>query len=59
LQNRNDRVWGLGNIPFVVTAKGAKRIGFLVANFTGENVKDVVKKLRMVSKEQAKRWTAE
>jgi len=35
LENRNDRVWGLGNVPFVVTAKGAKRIGFLVANATG------------------------
>lgn len=59
LENRNDRVWGLGDVPFVVTAKGAKRIGFLVANFTGENVKEVVKKLQLDSKEQAKRWTAE
>lgn len=45
LENRNDRVWGLGDIPFVVTAKGAKRIGFLVANLTGENAKEVAKKL--------------
>lgn len=59
LQNRNDRVWGLGDVPFVVTAKGAKRIGFLVANFTGEDVKEVVKKLQIESKEKAKDWTAE
>lgn len=59
LENRNDRVWGLGDIPFVVTAKGARRIGFLVANMTGENAKEVVKKLQTESKEQAKGWTAE
>lgn len=59
LENRNDRVWGLGDIPFVVTAKGAKRIGFLVANLTGENVKEVAKKVQLDSKEQAKGWTAE
>lgn len=56
LENRDDRVWGLGDIPFVVTAKGAKRIGFLVANMTGEDVKDVIKKLQLESKEQAKNW---
>jgi|SRR5450830_44199 len=59
LANRDDRVWGLGDVPFVVTAKGAKRIGFLVANFTAVNVKEVVKKLQLDSKEQAKGWTAE
>ena len=56
LENRDDRVWGLGDIPFVVTAKGAKRIGFLVANMTGEDFKDVIKKLQLESKEQAKSW---
>ncbi len=59
LENRNDRVWGLGDVPFVVTAKGAKRIGFLVANVTDEDVKEVVKKLQLDSKEQAKGWIAE
>jgi hypothetical protein len=58
LNERNDKVWGLGDVPFVVTAKGAKRIGFLVANLTGENVKEVVKKLPAESKEAAKAWTA-
>jgi hypothetical protein len=59
LQSRNDLVWGLGDIPFVVTAKGAKRVGFLVAAFTSENVKEVVTTLQMVSKEQAKGLTAQ
>lgn len=59
LENRNDRVWGLGDIPFVVTAKGAKRIGFLVANMTGKDVKEVIPMLQSESKEQAKRWIAE
>ena len=59
MENRNDRVWGLGDVPFVVTAKGAKRIGFLVANVTDEDVKEVVKKLQLDSKEQAKGWIAE
>lgn len=59
LENRNYEVWGLGDIPFVVTAKGAKRISFLVANMTGENAKEVVKKLQLESKEQAKGWAAE
>ena len=58
LADRNDRVWGLGDVPFVVTAKGAKRIGFLVANMTGKNVKEVITALQLKSKEQAKRWTA-
>lgn len=56
LQNRNDRVWGLGDVPFIVTAKGAKRIAFLVGNLTGENVKEVVKRLQAESKEKAKAW---
>jgi len=56
LNERNDRVWGLGDVPFVVTAEGAKRIGFLVANLTGENVKDVVEKLQAESQEHAKAW---
>ena len=57
LTTRNDRVWGLGNVPFVVTAKGAKRIGYLVANLQGEDYKEVVKKLQVESKEAAKGWS--
>jgi hypothetical protein len=56
LEARDDTVWGLGDVPFVVTAAGAKRIGYLVANLTGEDVKDVVKKLRAESQEAAKAW---
>ncbi|WP_147289887.1 hypothetical protein [Crenobacter cavernae] len=56
LQERDEKVWGLGNVPFVVTEEGAKRIGYLVANLTGEDVKDVVKKLQAESKEAAKAW---
>lgn len=56
MNERNDRVWGLGDVPFVVTAEGAKRIGFLVANITGENVKDVVEKLQADSQKAAKSW---
>lgn len=56
LNERNDRVWGLGDVPFVVTPEGAKRIGFLVANLTGENVKDVVEKLQEESQKKAKAW---
>jgi len=55
---KKTRVWGLGEVPLVVTAKGAKRIGFLVANLTGEDVKDAIKRLQAESKEAAKRWTA-
>jgi hypothetical protein len=42
-----------------LTAKDAKRIGFLVANVTGENVREVVKKLHVESKEQGKRLNVE
>jgi hypothetical protein len=55
---KETRVWGLGEVPLVVTAKGAKRIGFLVANLLGEDVKEVIKRLQADSKEAAKRWTA-
>lgn len=58
LNVRNDKVWGLGDVPFVVTAQGAKRIGFLVANLTGEDVKEVNKRLQADSKEAAKTWAA-
>jgi hypothetical protein len=51
-------VWGLGDVPLVVTAKGAKRIGFLVANLTGEDVKEIIKRLQAESKEASKTWTA-
>ena len=56
LEARDGEIWGLGDVPFVVTAAGAKRIGYLVANLTGEDVKDVVKKLPAESKEAAKTW---
>jgi hypothetical protein len=59
LNQRNDRVWGLGDVPFVITAKGAKRIGHLVANLTGENVKEVVTRLQAESKEKAKAWSTD
>lgn len=42
----------------MVTAKGAKRIGFLVANLTGEDLKDVIKRLQAESKEAAKTWAS-
>lgn len=54
LDERDMNTWGLGTVPFVVTAKGAKRIGYLVANLTGEPFKDVVKRLQAESKEYAK-----
>lgn len=56
LDSRNGEIWGLGNVPFVVTAKGAKRIGYLVANLRGEDYKEVVKRLQAESKEAAKGW---
>lgn len=56
LAEHDDRVWGLGDVPFVLTAKGAKRIGFLAANFRGEDVKKVVKDIQAESKEDAKQW---
>lgn len=59
LQERDSSVWGLGDVPFVVTAAGAKRIGFLVANFRGEDIKQVIKDLQAESKEAAKSWGTE
>ncbi|WP_156802259.1 hypothetical protein [Leeia oryzae] len=56
IQERNDRVWGLGYVPFIVTEEGANRIGYLVANLTGEKFADVVKMLQEESKEAAKNW---
>lgn len=56
LKERDIDVWGLGDVPFVVTAKGAARIGYLVANFRAEPVKDVIKQLQAESKEAAKAW---
>lgn len=48
----------LGTIPFVVTAKGAARISYLVGNLTGENVKEVAKRIQIESKDAAKAWKA-
>ncbi|WP_208456954.1 hypothetical protein [Burkholderia vietnamiensis] len=59
LNARNEKVWGLGNVPFVVTAKGARRIGYLVANLRGGLYKDVVKELQAESREAAKGWRAD
>lgn len=56
INERNDRIWGLGDVPFVVTAKGARRIGYLVANLRGGLYKDVVKELQAESREAAKDW---
>lgn len=56
LAERDQEVWGLGDVPFVVTAEGAARIGYLVANLRGEPVKDVIKQLQEESKEAAKAW---
>jgi hypothetical protein len=55
---KESKVWGLGNVPLVVTAKGAKRIGLLIANLTGQDVKEVIKRLQAESKEAAKTWAA-
>lgn len=59
LAEHDDKIWGLGDVPFVLTAKGAKRIGFLAANFRGKDVKQVVKDLQAESKEAAKSWGTE
>ncbi|WP_250459582.1 hypothetical protein [Caballeronia sp. INML5] len=59
LNARDEKVWGLGNVPFVVTAKGARRIGYLVANLRGGLYKDVVKELQAESREAAKCWRAD
>lgn len=58
LENRNHRVWGLGGVPFVVTAKGAKRIGYLVGAHTGRDAAEVVKEVQAKSKDAAKSWVA-
>ncbi|MGY2492646.1 hypothetical protein [Cupriavidus sp. CP313] len=58
LNERDEKVWGLGDVPFVVTPEGAKRIGYLVANLRGEDIKDVVKQLQAESMEAAKAWVA-
>ncbi len=59
LNEKNEKVWGLGNVPFVVTAKGARRIGYLVANLRGGIYKEVVKELQAESREAAKGWQAD
>ncbi|WP_280609599.1 hypothetical protein [Burkholderia pseudomallei] len=59
LNARDEKVWGLGNVPFVVTAAGARRIGYLVANLRGGLYKDVVKELQAESREAAKGWRAD
>lgn len=58
MSERDMEVWGLGDVPFIVTAKGARRIGDLVANLTKEAFRDVVKRLQQESKEAAKEWAA-
>ncbi|BBP94895.1 hypothetical protein BSFA1_00240 [Burkholderia sp. SFA1] len=59
LNARDEKVWSLGNVPFVVTAKGARRIGYLVANLRGRLYKDVVKELQAESRAAAKGWRAD
>lgn len=56
LNERDEKVWGLGNVPFVVTAKGARRIGYLVANLRGGLYKEVIKELQAESRAAAKGW---
>jgi hypothetical protein len=58
IQDRDPDVWGLGDVPLVVTAAGAKSIGYLVANLRGEDFKQVTKDLQAESKEAAKSWIA-
>lgn len=58
IDERDARVWGLGDVPFVVTAKGARRIGYLVANLRGGIYKEVVKELQAESRAAAKGWRA-
>lgn len=48
--------WGLPELPFVVTATGAKRVGSLVANLTGAKFADVVKKVQKDSKDAGAAW---
>ncbi|MGX0136302.1 hypothetical protein [Cupriavidus metallidurans] len=59
IKDRDMKVWGLGDVPFVVTAKGARRIGYLVANLRGGLYKDVVKELQAESRAAAKGWRAD
>lgn len=58
INERNDRVWGFGNAPFVVTAKGALRIRYLVADLRGRLYKDLVKELQVELRAAAKDWRA-
>ncbi|MCP1574193.1 hypothetical protein J2S30_002572 [Herbaspirillum rubrisubalbicans] len=51
--------WGLPNIPFVITAAGAKRIGWLVGNLLSVQYDDVVKMLQADSKAAAAEWLVE
>jgi hypothetical protein len=59
LKSREEGVWGLGDVPFVVTAEGAARIGYLVANLTGEKVSIVIENLQAESKKAAEDWRAD
>lgn len=56
LKTRDAEAWGLGDVPFVVTARGAKRIGYLVANLRREKYEEVVTTLQTESKEAAESW---
>lgn len=54
--NEKVQTWGLPNIPFVITAAGAKRVGWLVGNLTSVQYDDVVKNLQVESKAAAAEW---
>lgn len=54
--NEKVQMWGLPNIPFVITAAGAKRVGWLVGNLTSVQYDDVVKSLQVESKAAAAEW---
>jgi hypothetical protein len=53
LESRDTTVWGLGDIPFVVTAKGAKRISYLVGTARSVEAKQVASDVQTESKAAA------
>lgn len=54
--SEKEQMWGLPDIPFIITAAGAKRIGWLVGNLTSVQYADVVKNLQADSKAAAAEW---
>ncbi|MFL9880585.1 hypothetical protein PQR63_19470 [Herbaspirillum rhizosphaerae] len=54
--NDKEPMWGLPDMHFVITAAGAKRIGWLVGNLTSVQYADVAKNLQAESKAAAAEW---